>query len=333
MSTPHATSTRQQHPLIVGPKEIRLRDLPEHTSAAPKRLSAPSIAPSKKHKPTPTRQHLTPIVGLEDIRLYGPSEYTSATPKRLSPPPIAPSKEHRPTPFASSKQSAGTTTGSSVLKESPKNKPNNYRELPNEALRAPFLDDKDADGNLIVRPCSTKKCSGIVFIAMRYKLCDKCRKRSRDNARRRYLQAKEKARMSSPSKVEDDLPVQDASALTVEERFGNFMRQLRTLGKLKTAILGKRKATDDSDSPAGGSASVKKAHLDIPEYRTEGDLFGAFAKAVAAARLSETPGRFAMLVDFRGCYCVVRDLDDLDAKGRIEKVVDVAIKKARLPIR
>ncbi|GJE98522.1 hypothetical protein PsYK624_147540 [Phanerochaete sordida] len=244
-------------------------------------------------------------------------------------------KRKASTPLASSsKHSAGGTPAGSSPKKKPKpthtHSPVNLEEHFFRAQGTPTLEDIAAHPTG-TRPCSVKTCRGRVANTVRFKLCDRCRRRSRENFRKRTIQLKEKElaeqrRMSSPFKYEEELvlPRDPDEPLTTEQRCKNYMAQLRAAGKLGSASLGKRKAADDPPN-------AKKPHLGNSEYRTEDDFYSGLAKTIKAH--SRRSVWLTMPLDVRGCYCVVRERDDPITQERVEKVVGTAIARAGLPVR
>lgn len=320
MSSAHTASTPKKQIVLAEGEDVGFGDMLKHISPARKRQSMPSSS----KKPQSSLFTSAPKISKTRTKNYGALKNLKFKPGR--------SKE---VPSAFSGMPKGLKLQSSLAKEiheeasdplkGMKFMNNRAEEVPNETFDASLAREKNADQR--ARSCSNKWCNGTVPILMRYKLCERCRKRSRDSSRRRSKQLKEKARaelqrMSSPFKYEEELVLpQDANTLTKEERFKNFMSQLHEAGMLKSCVLGKRKAKDGSVSSTDDSPGAKKPHLDIPEYPTADDMYDALIPAVIATTPMPGSRRAPSLLKFRGCYCVVRDPEDHITRERVEEIV------------
>ncbi|KIP10258.1 hypothetical protein PHLGIDRAFT_267407 [Phlebiopsis gigantea 11061_1 CR5-6] len=166
------------------------------------------------------------------------------------------------------------------------------------------------------KKCSGRKCRNELPMYTRWKTCDRCRQRARDQQRRHKVNKDAKIREvlgrqrhSSPFKNEEELEIPpDWSHLSTEERFQNYMSQLRALGKLK----------------------ARQSHAleaDASEHRTSRDLYDALASVLVSAQPSRHSYKTPTIlkpVNFRGHYHVVRDHASPLSRERILAEVQLA---------
>lgn len=199
------------------------------------------------------------------------------------------------------------------------------------------LDDFDFDAyfrreeNREDRKCSRKQCKAVIPGNQRYKTCDRCRAKSREQQRRvrdrKHEEQAKQERASSPFKYEEELRIPDEwSHISPDDRFKNYMDQLRAMGKLRSTTLGKRVAL-------GNPAAIA---ADSSEYRTSDDLYTALMRAVMdshSGRQKLHRQRPVAPVDFRGCYYVVQNILTPITKYRVSCEADRAEYEAYVPLR
>ena len=174
-----------------------------------------------------------------------------------------------------------------------------------------------------IRTCSYRSCHVVLPAYFRWKTCDRCRSRARERQRKAKLITEEKTRehistsRTSPAfKYEEELVIpEDWGHLSKEERFQNYMRQLRFAGKLK---------------------SVPKVDLSTSEYRSANDLYSALMSVVACSqhnRQSHKSPQRVKLVNFSGHYKVVQENAYPITRERVLREINQAVDGSSLRVR
>lgn len=251
------------------------------------------------------------------------------------------SNSRKASPYAippSNKPSAGRTS-SSVAKENRLDRVLASRE-PNVAsgssLQSHTKSQPPLDGlelavaqvpgaELEKRFCTRKSCYNIVPAYSRWKTCDLCRSKSKQQRQTIKTAKDEKIRevlmanRHSPAfKYEEELRIpEDWSHLSIEERFQSYMSQLRSIGKLRIK-------------------SIHAIDSDTSEYRTASDLYEAVERVVAPSQSSPQSHKSpesVELVNFRGYYQVVQGADLSITPQRVIQETRKAVEQSVLRVR
>ena len=192
------------------------------------------------------------------------------------------------------------------------------------------LQGESTNGNTAfpeLRVCSIKTCRKPLPDYPRYKMCEKCRQRSRDASRKRAARLKEAMKAGASAEGVG----KDWNQLTIEERFKYYMIFLRETGKLRMNTAA------DSSTITGASQKTKVESSDT-EYQTAALLYDTLDRelSMAFARragLSTKQLKREHLPNFRGCYCVVQDVSEPITKERIylevQRAEDLSMLKVR----
>jgi hypothetical protein len=189
------------------------------------------------------------------------------------------------------------------------------------------------------RVCSMKICRTPLPTAIHYpyKMCGKCREKSRENGRKRTARLKGQAGQALLSSHAEDAVIA-GSHLTPKERFKDRMSQLRIQGKLQSASLGRRKVQGNfpiADDHNHSSMKPMAEPIDR-EYQDALHLYDTLwekNQPVYLHRIDAKNPKPKTLANFGGYFCIAQDLLEPITQERISQEVSRVEKLAGIPVR